>query len=392
LVEGSLDTNPALLQSSARIAFAGYKPYGMGFTFDDVPASRGEASSIQTMKSLVSENPKNAERIFPFIGGEEVNSHPTQACRRFVINFEDFPQRRDSELAKWFLLSETERETCIERGAVPADYPGKVASDWPELLAIIKRLVKPDRDKQTRLALRKKWWQYGERRPGLTRALIGLEHVLVITQTSPHLTISRLPSGMIYDQKLIVVAREGSEWLTILQSRSHEVWARTFGATLEDRLSYTPTDCFGTFPFPTDFCEQDNLMAAAVTYLNHRASIMISHNQGLTKTYNRFHDVADNQPDIVLLRELHSTMDRQMLRAYHWHDLADGAAPEFLDETNEDDHRYRGRLFWPGPFRDVVLSRLLALNAERAAEARAAGLAVQHTTDDAFETESEDSV
>ena len=71
-------------------------------------------------------------------------------------------------------------------------------------------------------------------------------------------------------------------------------------------------------------------------------------------------------------------MDRAVLRAYAasastpedaaaWNDLADRAEPIFLDETNEDDHTYQGRLFWPSAFRDEVLSRLLALNAERAA-------------------------
>ncbi len=67
-------------------------------------------------------------------------------------------------------------------------------------------------------------------------------------------------------------------------------------------------------------------------------------------------------------------MDRAVLRAYGWDDLADRAEPQFLDETNEDDYKYQGRLFWPAEFRDEVLARLLALNAERAAAERAAGV------------------
>ena len=47
----------------------------------------------------------------------------------------------------------------------------------------------------------------------------------------------------------------------------------------------------------------------------------------------------------------------------------------FLDEDTEPDHRQQGRLFWPAPFRDEVLARLLALNAQRAAAERAMGLA-----------------
>ena len=68
-------------------------------------------------------------------------------------------------------------------------------------------------------------------------------------------------------------------------------------------------------------------------------------------------------------------MDRAVLRAYGWHDLADELRPEFLTEETEDDHTYQGRYFWPAEARDRVLARLLALNAERHAEEVAAGLA-----------------
>jgi len=43
--------------------------------------------------------------------------------------------------------------------------------------------------------------------------------------------------------------------------------------------------------------------------------------QGLTKTYNRFHDPDERSPDILKLRELHASMDRAVLDAYGWTDL-----------------------------------------------------------------------
>ncbi|HET6416476.1 MAG TPA: hypothetical protein VFG22_09285 [Polyangiales bacterium] len=36
---------------------------------------------------LIGADSRNAGRIFPYIGGEEVNGNPTQAHRRYVINF-----------------------------------------------------------------------------------------------------------------------------------------------------------------------------------------------------------------------------------------------------------------------------------------------------------------
>ena len=75
-------------------------------------------------------------------------------------------------------------------------------------------------------------------------------------------------------------------------------------------------------------------------------------------------------------------MDRAVLDAYGWHDLAARAEPVFLDQTNEDDHTYQGRLFWPSDFRDEVLAHLLALNAERAAAEGDAGLVVAPAEDE----------
>lgn len=102
---------------------------------------------------------------------------------------------------------------------------------------------------------------------------------------------------------------------------------------------------------------------------------MVARNEGLTKTYNRFHDRTETAEDIQRLRELHSDMDRAVFESYGWHDLAARAAPIFLDETNEDDHAYQDRLFWSSDFRDEVLARLLALNAERHAEEVSLGIA-----------------
>jgi hypothetical protein len=142
---------------------------------------------------------------------------------------------------------------------------------------------------------------------------------------------------------------------------------------LEDRLRYTPTDCFQTFPMPIGFRENAALESIAAQYLAHRAGLMKARQEGLTKTYNRFHDPLDAADDIEMLRRLHAEMDNAVLRAYGWHDLADLCAPgiefapHFLTEEDEPEFAYQNRLFWPAPFRDKVLSRLLTLNKERAA-------------------------
>ena len=44
-------------------------------------------------------------------------------------------------------------------------------------------------------------------------------------------------------------------------------------------------------------------------YYEHRRQIMLDCQEGLTKTYNRFHDFAETAADIARLRELHVEMD-----------------------------------------------------------------------------------
>ena len=97
LVEGNLDKSPWSLNANNEIAFEGCKIYGQGFLFDDIDAGKGETSFLSRMKELIAIDPRNAERIFPYLGGDEISSHPSQAHHRYVIDFFDFPLRRSSK-------------------------------------------------------------------------------------------------------------------------------------------------------------------------------------------------------------------------------------------------------------------------------------------------------
>lgn len=67
-------------------------------------------------------------------------------------------------------------------------------------------------------------------------------------------------------------------------------------------------------------------------------------------------------------------MDAAVLRAYGWDDLAARAAPEFIEQDTDEGKTPKTRLDWPAEFKDEVLARLLALNAQHSAVERAAGL------------------
>ena len=111
---------------------------------------------------------------------------------------------------------------------------------------------------------------------------------------------------------------------------------------------------------------------------------MVRNDEGLTKTYNRFHDPNETSADIARLRDLHAAMDRAALDAYGWNDLQP-ICKFLLDYDDEDDEteeptRGRGRkkpwrYRWSDEVRDDVLARLLELNKKRAEEDSLAGAA-----------------
>jgi len=83
-------------------------------------------------------------------------------------------------------------------------------------------------------------------------------------------------------------------------------------------MNYTPSDCFDTFSFPK---QNTSLASIGEAYYTHRQRIMLAGQEGLTKTYNRFHDPDETADDIQKLRELHVEMDNAVAAAYGWSDL-----------------------------------------------------------------------
>jgi hypothetical protein len=330
--------DPVRLRANAGQSFVGSYVLGMGFTFDDTD-TKGVASSLADMERLIAKDPRNAEVIFPYIGGAEVNDSPTHAHHRYVINFGD----RDED--------ECRRQ-------------------WPDLMTIVEERVKPERMNNKREVRKRYWWRFGETTPALFRAIAGLERVLVTAQTSNAQSFVFFNVNQVYSHTLLVFPLASFAAFCSLQSRVHQFWAAFLGPTMGDTLRYTPSDCFETFPFPEDWQTHPALEAAGQAYYDFRAELMVETDLGLTKTYNRFHHREEDDPKIVRLRELHAAMDRAVLAAYGWSDISTDC--DFFPE-HEGEEASKMRYRWPDEVRDEVLARLLELNAQRAAEERAAG-------------------
>ena len=192
-------------------------------------------------------------------------------------------------------------------------------------------------------------------------------------------------------------------------------WSSLYTRLTASKPSPSPPPCLDSAAKdPAHEATRQSLEAIGERYHQFRAELMVSNNEGLTSTYNRFHDPAETNSGLLELRRLHGEMDQAVLNAYGWSDVSTtcGFGLDYLDTEEDaqlpDDLQERidsGELFfwdagdaldfqgqlqaygaitgrrklpwryrWPDSVRDDVLARLLALNAERYAEEVAMGL------------------
>jgi hypothetical protein len=105
----------------------------------------------------------------------------------------------------------------------------------------------------------------------------------------------------------------------VLSSSFHQLWAITYGSTLETRVRYTPSDVFETFPLPAT---TDRLDSIGRSLDVERREMMFRLNLGLTKLYNRVNDPEDRgSRDIERLREIHVEIDKATMASYGWADV-----------------------------------------------------------------------
>jgi len=338
----------------------GSQIYGKGFVFDDTDSA---SNPTALMREIILKHPDLGERIFPFLGGDEINSRSDHAAHRHVIYLSDVKDEAE--------LSQFEPLTAIVREKV-----------YPERMRL--------RDTSSGKQLKKKWRAYQAHRPKLYERAHKLERVIVTSLVSSHLSFVFVPAIAVFSHKLGIIPSSSASIFTCVQSRPHELWTRFLSAPIGDGVSYSPSDCFSTFPLPSSFEADAELEAAGETYHTQRAQLMSAYDLGMTETYNRFHARSENSTVIVALRTLHHQMDIAVLRAYGWNDLADRAAPEFIEQGADEGKAPKTRLDWPAEFKDEVLARLLALNAARAAEERAAGLTAADEEDDETDDDDDD--
>ncbi|MFE5004752.1 Eco57I restriction-modification methylase domain-containing protein [Streptomyces sp. NPDC056696] len=278
------------LVENAGVSFIGSYVLGLGFT---LPEERARA--------WIAEDERYREVLFPYLNGQDINTHPEHGTGRWVINFRDWPR--------------------------------KMAELFPRAYEQLQKEVKPERERNNRKVYRDYWWQFGEKRPAMVKALARVDRCIVLTRVSKVVMPVLTSTGPVFSEQVVVFASDAPALLATLSSAPHYWWALDRAGTMKGDLRYAPTDVFETLVRPP---LTDALRSAGATLQAHRRDLMLARNMGLTTTYNLVHAAACQDANIVELRRIHTEIDRATIAAYGWHDLLDdtGATPP-ADPTHQ---------------------------------------------------------
>jgi hypothetical protein len=292
--------SPKRLRASEGLAFQASVVVGKGFVLDDDEAKR-----------LLTADAKNAEVIFPYMNGEDLNSDFEQRPSRWVINFWDWPEER--------------------------------ARSYKKPWAWIEEYVKPERqrrDENGNFVLRKplpdRWWQYGDKRPALYHAIgrgqpfeqhpegwrsdrTPLKEVLATAFVGKYFGPSVVSNDAVFSHACAVFSvTPPYAFAALLNSSIGQAWVWQQSSRMKTDLRFAPSDAIETLAFQNKL---ETLEPLGEAYLNARRETMRTYRIGLTKLYNRFHTDTERDPRIEGLRALQREMDTAVAHAYGWNDL-----------------------------------------------------------------------
>jgi hypothetical protein len=263
------------------------------------------------------------------------------------------------------------------RGVMVIDLLGltekEVRTRFPEVYQHVMDNVLNSVDEKTKLpngravnrreSYKANWWIHGEPRKDMRPALAGLKRYIATVETAKHRIFQFLDASILPDNKLLLICSEDAFDIGVLLSKVHQQW--TFAncgligmANFDAGHVYVKSKCFDPFPFPDASPAQRATIAALAEELDETRKAALAETPGLTMTeiYNlrdlkRSGAALDLATDDRAIRaragivaKLHDDLDTAVAAAYGW--------PAALAPSE-------------------IITRLVALNAERAAEEKA---------------------
>ena len=232
-----------------------------------------------------------------------------------------------------------------------------VREKFSALYQWILERVKPERDQNRDASIRKNWWIHGRPRPELRDALAGLCRYVATVETSKHRFFVFLDKSILPDNMLVNITLNDAFFFGVLCSRLHMCWALKAGGRLGvgNDPRYNKTRCFETFPFAVTTDTQKTCIRDLAEQLDAHRKRQQSEYPDLTMTgmYNVLEKLRANAPLTAAERKIHEQGLVSVLKQLH--DDLDAAVFEAYG--------------WPVTLTDEqILEKLVALNAERAAE------------------------
>ena len=235
---------------------------------------------------------------------------PYRDVVRRYIDGRDIARTVDQAPARW----------TIDFGQMPLEN----ALQYPAALEIVRTQAKDAREASKSYARNPRWWQYLWPRPELRGAVDGLARYIIGNRVGKRFYWCFADPTWRPSDQVVVVALDSDYAIGILTSRVHSQWAGAKSSTLEDRLRYTPSSAFDTFPWPdVDDRQRARVGEAAREVLSIRSTLCREHQIGLTVLYNRIDDGA-----YAGLRKAHLELDLAVLSAYGW-------SSSLLDDVRE---------------------------------------------------------
>ncbi len=293
LVEG-IDT--ALEASTVPIADVPVIPGNRGRAFQGViPRGDGFVISYEEGSELRARSDADYRlAVRPYFGGQDITSGVSQRPSRFIVDF----------------------------GVMSLE----AAMEFPAALEIVRERVKPARDGDPVFA--HSWWRLWRPRPELAAATSGLNRFIAGTATGKRILFTWCEPDWRPSNATNVFALNTDYAMGVLTSRVHTDWAAKKSSTLEDRIRYTPSSAFETFPWPqASGSHRARIGELSAELIALRGTLCAEHDIGLTLLYNR---IADGAFDA--LRLLHHDLDLAVADAYGW-------AASVLDDTPERNRR-----------------------------------------------------
>ena len=255
------------------------------------------------------------------------------------------------------------------RGAMVIDLFGldekEARQRFPEVYQHLMETVKVGRDEQVQRsstsdakAYALTWWLHGKPRSELRPALDGLGRYIATAETAKHRLFQFVDGSVLPDNMIVAIASADALHLGVLSSRIHVTWALERGGTLEDRPRYNKTNCLDPFPFPDAGPDHVETIRAIAEELDATRKLALEEVSGLTMTE------LYNLRDKLRFGAAMSPADQDRARA---------ARAGIVNRLHEQlDEAVAAAYGWPADLPpSEIVTRLVGLNAERAAEEQA---------------------